>query len=239
MEVEKININHVPEKGIVKVYAAKGLDEKEPRKLENIIGAIQTPLEFLTKRKGLESIDLNKSHIEYDFEKFNIVLICNEDSHYSNTITGKMIATEVLKKLSINTGKRWDCFELADFFRLNRSIFVSLGDAAKLVTLLNNFKAKVDKEIEQNKDNRANYNLLKRQVVESNLPDSFKLSLPIFKGQPKVDIEVEVDIDPQSLDCVLISPQLADILQRNTELIINEQLEQIKELCPELPIIEV
>ena len=239
MEIKEIKIDKLPEDGIIRIFTAKGLDEKEPKKLAAIAGAIQTPLEFLTKRKGFVSIDVETSHLEYDLEAYEIVLICNENSHYSNTITGKMIETEVLKNLNINNGKRWETFELADFIRLNRSIFANVGDAAKLVTVLNNFKAKVDKTLEQSKDNRANYSLQRRQVVESNLPDAFKLQLPIFKGQPKVDIEVEIDIDPQSLECVLISPQLAETVQRNIETILGEQIEKIKEQCPTLPIIEV
>ncbi|PKP11982.1 MAG: hypothetical protein CVU09_00340 [Bacteroidetes bacterium HGW-Bacteroidetes-4] len=239
MQIEKLNIDKLPESGIIKIFTGKGLDEKEPKKLDNIEGAIGTPFEFLSKRKDLESVNLNESHVEFNLEKFNIILILNESSHYSNRVVGRMIETKTLNDLQINTGKRWDCFELADFFRLNRSIFLNATDGPKLVTLLNNFKAKVDKELEQNKDNRANYNLQRRQVVESNLPESFKLRLQLFKGQEPVDINVEVDIDPASLECVLISPELADILQTSVRDIINEQLDKIKELCPELPIIEL
>jgi len=239
MEIKELKVEQLPKDGIIRVFTAKGVDEKEQKKLDNISGAIQTPLEFLEKRKDTGNIEMKNSHVEYDFEKFKIVLIVNENSHYSNQITGKMIETETLKNLSINTGKRWSAFELADYIRLNRTIFRDMAEAAKLVTLLNNFKAKVDKEMEQQKDNRANYNLQKRQVVESNLPDAFTLVLPIFKGQPKVEIEVEVDIDANSLECVLISPQLAEIKQTSIETIIDEQLSKIKELCPELPVIEV
>lgn len=239
MEIKELNIDKIPESGIIKILNGKALSEKEPKKLNDISGSIDAPFEFLTKRKGLESLNIFKSHIEFDLEKYQIVLITNEDCHYSNKITGKMIETGILNNLSINTGKRWECFELADFFRLNRSIFKSTAEAAKLVTTLNNFKAKVDKQMEQTKDSRANYNLQKRQVVESNLPESFIVDLPIFKGRPKVELSIEIDIDPSSLECVLISPQLAEIIQSNIEAIVQKQLDAIKELCPELVVIEV
>ncbi len=239
MEVKELNIKEIPKDGIFKIYHGKAVDERLPKQLANISGAINTPHEFLTKRKGEDSLNLKQSHIEFDYENSIITLICNENSHESFKVIGKMIKTEVLKNLKINTGEKWSCFDLADFFRMNRTIFLDKDQAAKLVTLLNKFEAKVNKEIEQKKDNRANYNLHKRQVVESNLPDSFKLNLEIFKGQVKSIIDVEIDIDPASLDCVLISPELADKEKVLVESEIGSECDRIMELCEELPIIEV
>lgn len=236
MEIKTIN---VPENGIVKIFTAKGLDEKEPKKLLAIQGSINTPLEYLTKRHEHNSIDKKMSHIEFSYERSMILLVVNEDSHYSGDVVGRMIKTEVLKNLKINTGETWSCFELADFFRLNRTIFADKAQCAKLVTELNNFKAKVDKETEVSKGNRGGYDLRKRQVVESNLPEEFKICLPVYKGLGKSTIEVEIDITPSTLDCMLISPELADIEQTVCEETIDGDIEAIKELCPELPVIEI
>lgn len=236
MNIEKIN---VPVHGNVRILTAKGLDEKEPKKLIDISGSINTPLEYLTKRHDEDSVNKKMSHIEFTYEGSMIVLVVNEDSHYSGNVIGLMIKTEVLKKLKINTGETWSCFDLADFFRLNRTVFADKSDCAKLVTQLNHFKATVDKETEMKKDNRANYDLIKRQVVESNLPDSFKICLPVFKGLGKSTIEVEIDITPSTLDCMLISPELADIEQTVCEEAIDKEIDAIMGLCPELPIIEI
>lgn len=236
MEIKTIN---VPENGIVKIFTAKGLDEKEQKRADDIHGAINTPHEYLSKRHKLEGVDKDQTHIEFSYEKAEITLVLNEFDHYSPLIVGSMIKTKLLEQLKINTGESWSCFDLADFFRLNRSIFADKADCAKLVTQLNNFKAKVEKDTELKKDNRANYDLLKRQVVESNLPEAFKICISMFKGLNKATLEVEIDISPATLDCILISPEIADKETDVCEGSIDEELRMIRELCPELPIIEV
>lgn len=65
----------------------------------------------------------------------------------------------------------------------------------KLVTDLQNFKAKVDKEIEQSNNNRGDRRILINQAVEHNLPEAFTLILPIFKGTAKQTIAVEVYVN--------------------------------------------
>ncbi len=108
-----------------------------------------------------------------------------------------------------------------------------------LVTKLQNFEADVTKRTETKMDNRANYDLIRRQEVKSNLPESFVIEIPVFKGLPKKMVTIEVDISPESFNCILISPDLADFIEGIVEETINKELEAIKELCPELPIIEI
>jgi len=236
MEIKTLN---VPESGEVHIFTHAGLPEKEQKKGDDIIGAIGTPLEYLTKRYDDEQILKMSTHVKFSYEDSKIILVLNEYDHYSPEIIGKMIKTEILGKLQINTGHGWSCFDLAAFFRLNRTIFQDKDACAKLVTQLNNFEAKVNKETKIKTDDRANYDIAKRQVVESNIPKSFVLEIPVFKGLPKKIINVEVDISPANLDCILISPDLSDFIEGIVEETINEQLEAIKALCPELPIIEI
>lgn len=236
MEVKTLN---VPESGEVHIYTHQGCDEIYPKKAEDIIGAINTPLEYLIKRHELEGVDKEQTHIKFSYEDSKIILVLNEYDHYSPEIIGKMIKTDVLKNLHINDGTGWTCLDLAAFFRLNRTIFQDKDACAKLVTQLNNFEAKVNKETKIKTDDRANYDVAKRQVVESNIPKDFILEIPVFKGLPKKIIKVEVDISPQSLDCILISPDLADFIEGIVEETINKELDAIKELCPELPVIEI
>ncbi|MCK5614181.1 hypothetical protein KAR91_70605 [Candidatus Pacearchaeota archaeon] len=236
MEIKTIN---VPENGIVKIYTAKGLDEKEQKRADDIIGAINTPLEYLTKRHELEGVDKDQTHIKFSYEDSKIILLLNEFDHYSPVITGKMIRTEVLKNLKINTGEGWTCLELAGFFRLNRNLFQDKNKCMELVTKLQNFEADVTKRTETKVDTRANYDLVRRQEVKSNLPESFVIEIPVFKGLPKKMVTIEVDISPESFNCILISPDLADFIEGIVEETINKELEAIKKLCPELPIIEI
>jgi hypothetical protein len=109
----------------------------------------------------------------------------------------------------------------------------------KLVSDLRSFKAKVDKQIEQTKDDRANYNIKKIQAVESNLPEAFDLVIPIFKGQTSVKVTIEISIDPNTLDCTLISPVVNDIVNELRDKLIDDEIELIKVLTPDIAIIEI
>jgi len=109
----------------------------------------------------------------------------------------------------------------------------------KLVKDLRNFTAKINKELESFKDDRANYALKKSQVVETNLPASFILVVPIFKGQPKESFEVEINIDADNLTCSLVSPVANDFIYDFKDKIIGTEIEKIKSLLPDLVIIEV
>lgn len=236
MEIKTLN---VPESGEVHIYTHQGCDEIYPKKGEDIIGSINTPLEYLTKRHELEDVDKEQTHIKFSYEDSKIILVLNEYDHYSPVITGKMIKKDVLKNLKINTGEGWTCLDLAAFFRLNRNLFQDKEKCMTLITKLQNFEADVKKRTETKCDNRANYDLVRRQEVKSNLPKSFVLEVPVFKGIPKKIIEVEVDISPESFNCILISPDLADFIEGIVEETINKELDAIKDLCPELPIIEI
>jgi hypothetical protein len=108
-----------------------------------------------------------------------------------------------------------------------------------LVKELRTFKAKIDKEVEKVFDDRANFTLKKAQAVDSNIPENFYLVIPIFKGQEKVKIQIEININAESLNCSLVSPEANDYISDQKNQIIDEQIKKIQEIIPELCIIEV
>lgn len=77
-----------------------------------------------------------------------------------------------------------------------------------LVSACKNFTATVNNAIErsikENGDRTDNF----AQVVNSNLPESFTLSIPVFKGGNKENLEVETfaKIDGRNVAFVLMSP---------------------------------
>ena len=108
----------------------------------------------------------------------------------------------------------------------------------KLVTELQNFKAKVDKELESSNNNRGDRRVLVNQVVQSNLPEAFTLIIPLFKGTPKQTIQAEVYINPSDLSCTLVSPEANDLLEEMRDKEIDLVLERIQKVCPHIVIIE-
>ena len=108
----------------------------------------------------------------------------------------------------------------------------------KLVSELQNFRAKVDKEIENSNNNRGDRRMLVNQVVQSNLPEAFNLIIPLFKGTPKSTIQVEVYVNPNDFSCTLVSPEAVEIMQGARDNIIDSVLTEIINLCPGIVIIE-
>lgn len=216
----------------IRTGAALPLTEPVPIRIE---GQIDSPLEFLTKR--LSMLGIMECCLKVDKDEMEIELTIDEKNKYKGIISGWLELDKTFKKFEINTGKAWTTHELADFFKMNRTHFETNQKAMELVAQLKSFKAKVDKQIENIKDDRGNYRILRDQAIESNIPASFKLNIPIFKGFEKYEIEVEININSNDISCTLISPQANDIIEITKDTIIDGQVEKIKELVPALVII--
>lgn len=216
----------------------KALKPKEPVKV-NIIGTIDAPLRWLEKRVGMGCINQYNSHILVDREQMAIMLRSEEDYYYGEQITGCLELSSIFKKFGINSGKYMTNFEMAELFKMNRSYFENKTTAMNLVTQLQNFKAKVDKDIENADNKRGDRRILVNQVVQSNLPEAFNLVLPVFKGQAKQTLAVEVYVEPNNFNCCLMSPEANDLIHDLTDTAIDEVLEGIQKVAPDIVIIEV
>ena len=213
--------------------AAKAI---EPLKVI-INGVIDVPLKWIEKK--MPTMNMIDCHIEINREAGEISLIVNEKSPYCDVISGKLEYHPDFLKFGINSGEQTTSLELAEKIKMWRSCFKDKETAMKLVKNLRNFTAKVNKELEAFKDDRANYALKKSQIVETNLPESFILIVPVFKGQAKETLEVEINIDADKLTCSLISPSVNDYIAEFKDKIIDQQIEAIKLIAPELAITEV
>lgn len=200
----------------------------------NIKGTIDAPARWL-KHKVI--IALN-GHVVVNRENLSIELNLEDKDHFGDTITGKAELHPIFKKFGVNAGSYRTAQELAQLFKMNRSFFENQSTAMSLVTELQNFKAKVAKEIEKSDDNRANKTDLTSQIVNSNLPEKFNLNIPIFKGEAKQLFEVEIYINSSDLTCTLVSPQANDMTESFRDEIIDRVLAAIIELHPTLTIIE-
>lgn len=214
----------------------EALEQHDPVRVE-IKGVIESPLKWLEKRKDI--IDLTKCHIIVSRDDMGIDLYINERDAFQDCIRGALILSEEFKRFGINQGKYITGMELSDLIRMNRTCFESKDKAMALVTIMRNFKAKVLNEIENSDDKKGNVSQVRRQTVEGNQPPSFDLCIPIFKGQPKQKFTVEIDIDPDTLQATLVSPDAQDLIVESRDKLINDVLTQIAHLCPEIPIIEV
>ena len=246
MQNEKLQINFAP--GMAKAelvlregVAPKQLDPKAPVKtlLNGVIGAV---VEYLTKRINTGQFAQKDCHILVNRENIDITLIINEADEYKRgEIVGKLGYNPKFVEFGINGGKVWTPTELGMFIKMNRAFFADRAENMKLVSCLMNFTAdvnnKIDRAVKENGNRTDNF----AQVVNSNLPESFTIQMPIFKGMQPETIEVETfaQVNGREVAFVLLSPGAQAMLEDLRDKVIDEQLKQIREIAPEIAIIEV
>jgi hypothetical protein len=226
---------------IKEVTSLNELDIKAPLKL-NIDGVIGSVTEFLSKRNDqADQINQKRCHILVNRENISIKLIFNENDEYlTGSIKGVLEEHPSFKKFGINSSKVWTPTELGLFFKMNRAFFPSKEENMKLVTELMNFTAKVnnsiDRSVKENGDRTDNFS----QVVNSNLPASFTLTIPIFKGTQAETLEIETfaQVSGRDVSFVLLSPSANQTIEDIRDKVIDEQLSNIREICPDIAIIE-
>lgn len=209
----------------------------------NLDGILSAPCEFLRKRYDqTDQINQKRCVIIVDREKMSIRLITNEDDPYNQGIVnGKLEIHPKFKEFGINTGKEWSPAALGLFMKMNRAFFKSKEDNMKLVTELMNFKAKVDASIERSVKEKGDRTDNFSQVVNSNLPERFTLLIPVIKGRPAEEIEIETfaQVDGREVSFVLISPAAQEILELTRNVAIDRELDTVKLITPDIAIIEV
>ena len=169
--------------------APKQLDILAPLKIE-IHGAIDAPFRWLEKR--VEDIDVHKAYVIVNRDDLSITLVVNEDDPYRcATIQGSLQYSKIFNQLGINSGKAWQPERLGQFLKLNRTYFVDREENMAVVNALKSFDAKVQQTIQRESKENGNRNFTMRQAVDSNIPESFTMRIPIFSGGPAVEIEVE------------------------------------------------
>ncbi len=245
MENERMIINCAP--GTNEVIIREGdapiaLDPKAPVKT-NLSGTIGTVAEYLSKRINAEQFLQKDCHILADRENVNITLVINESDEYKRgTIKGALAFNPSFTRFGINDSKKaWQPAELGLFFKMNRAFFANLDENRKLVTTLMNFTADVNVKMERSFKENGNRMDNFAQVVNSNLPEKFTLKIAIFKGMPAESLEVETfaNVDGRDVSFFLLSPGAMQTLEDLRNKVIDEQLAKIKEIAPEIAIIEI
>lgn len=233
--IEKLTEMNIEDGKDIVIRFGDALPLKEPKHV-SINGTIDAPARWVEKRK--DDIVSADAHILVDRDHMTITLNTDENNFYSDQIVGTLTLSTEMQEFGINTGEYMSCFDMADRIKQLRTYFETQQDAMKLVTELRNFKAKIDKELELSDDKRGNQKIMRAQTVESNLPKSFNVNMPIFKGTEKRTFEVEVEINPNDLSCTLVSPDAHDIVVQERDNQMDAVLVRIAEAAPNIVIIE-
>lgn len=233
-----------PSELIIREGDAPDLLPINPPVAHNITGTILAPAEFIRKRliKDLDQIDVHTCHILVNRQEVSITLVTNENDPYTKgTITGKLLLHPKFMDFGINTKKNWDPNELGQYFKMNRAFFPDKQANMKLVTDLLNFVADVNSKVEKQKSEKGDFKDNYSGVVMSNIPGTFQLKIPIFKGLPAETIEVEfyASVNGREVSLQLFSPGANQLLEDIRDKVIDEQVEELRRIAPEIVIIEV
>lgn len=214
------------------------LDPKEPERVV-ISGTIDTPFRWLEKR--IELINQKASNIIVNRDVMGIALTVDETNYYQSDIRGELKTSKEMMKFGINTEKKWEPIKLSKFLKMHRAFFTDKSQNMMLVSTLKNFKAKVNQDIERSKEENGSKVDNYSQVVDSNLPKSFKLNIPLFKGFVNEEIEVEIyaDVDGRDVSLSLVSAGANEAIEEYKNKVIDEQLDAIRQIAPDIVIIEV
>lgn len=99
----------------------------------------------------------------------------------------------------------------------------------------------MERELGQEYENPIQREAFLKDNCDAYLPESFKVEMPIFKGMQPETIEVETfaQVDGREVSFILLSPGAQATLEDLRNKVVDEQLEQIKEIAPEIAIIEI
>ena len=219
----EFNITVTGEQKTLEIRQGSALPLHELKNIE-LRGSINAPGDFLDVRRN--QFQIESTHVIVNKDYGTITLNSNDQEEVGRiSVTGELTSHPDFLRLGINDPESSRTTGgLASFIKMNRSFFETKSTAMNLVSLLRNFKASVNKQLEERSDDRGNYALLKEQIVESNIPEAFTVKLPLFIGEPPVSIMVEIVIDPEDFSCALISPEAADMIRERKEKIMNEQI---------------
>jgi hypothetical protein len=210
-----------------------------PKKIK-IDGDIKTVSSFIEKRKlvgfdgvmqngdaGLQTINSDRVLVTVDKEKLSILLQLDPENEYGTEVTAKLSFTPELEQFFINKNKLFNREELIKLIRFNKIWFADPEAHDKLLKAYQSFTATVNANIGKTSDTRGNIDNTYKKTVETNVPDSFVLNIPIFKGMDKRLFRVEIAIDSTdaSTKFWFESVELNDIIQIESQAILEKELE--------------
>lgn len=218
----------------ITIREGQALPPVAPKKIV-INGDIKTVTSFVKKRSdkeqlttsGYQWINPDRAIVEVDKEKMQIVLKVDPEDEYGPVVTANLSTAPELEQFCINNNKLFNREELIKLIRFNKIWFADPEAHDKLLKAYQAFTATVNANIGKTSDTRGNVDNSYKKTVETNVPDSFVLNIPIFKGMDKRRFRVEIAIDSTdaSTKFWFESVELNDIIQVESETILKKELE--------------
>jgi hypothetical protein len=226
----KINVHMVPGTNEVIIREGKAPEFKYPEKI-NVSGVLFSPADYMENKLGFKLLNPSECHLIIDIKLGELVFHVNaKDPHSADVLTGKLKRASVLSLFGINEEKFYADKELAKFFRKAEYYFSDSVVHKKVVDELMKFKAKIDVQLENMKDNRGNVKQLYERVVESNIPEKFVMKAPLFEGYEPIEFTVLIgaEADTTGVQFFLESPELFKLEEEEKRRLIGIEVERFK-----------
>lgn len=207
--------------------AQKFLDPVDPieKGILDLTGHVGTIYNFLSRRNHLFKPD--ECHIRVEANAMHFKgNECDDHNEYATIIRSKITETGKFQNLAVNSDKSFEALELAGYLRRRKNMFINPEQFDKVFTALSSFKAEIKRQVETANDKTGNYVNSIQQTVTHNMPRKFDLKVQIFEQTYPVQIEIEVDVNPNDLSCSLMSFDLDEKYETLRESLFEGELDQ-------------
>jgi hypothetical protein len=234
-----LSLPNIDPSGVITIREGQAAPIELPD-MDVIEGDINTISAFVKKRYpcpstqsslGLQFIDKDRVIVTVDREKFEITVEIDPEHPRGSVVKGKLSLAPELIQFNINGSKSFTREELVKLIKFNKMWFASRDQAETLLESYMAFRAEVNANISKTNDTRGNVENNYKKTVKTGVPDSFVLNIPVFKGQDKRQFRVEIEIEATdaSVRFWLVSVELHDLIQIESEQILQKQLECCKD----------
>lgn len=205
----------------ITIRTGNALPLKEPNKVE-IYGDIRSVGAFIKGRSGAlaghstQELDKTKVVVYTDYKAMTIELYPDPENPYGAKITGKLEMSDELKTFCINRDKMWKKDEFVKLLKFSRMYFSSPDAHGKLLSAYQSFTADTTGHITDTKDTRGNKDVAFKKTVNTGIPSSFILDIPIFKGEGKKKFSVDICLDVSESSAIfwLESVELHEMMEK-------------------------
>ena len=225
---DKIQINLDKNQGEVIIRHGEAGPPVVPRRVD-ISGRVTAQGVYGLERK--EQIDPSSCNVIIDRDDMSIKLVIEEKKEDSTIIRGQLTHDKFFASFNINADHQWSLTSLANHLKMHKYYFSDKDAGAKVISELKQFKGKIATTMEEASDDRGAMKSLLEKQLDSNVPMSFDLNMPIFKGQNKHSFKVEIAIELRdaAVAVSLVSPEVSEIIQDVSDKILDGELKNFSD----------
>jgi hypothetical protein len=176
-------------------------------------GNIDAPGVFYKARREWVDSIAGKSYVKIEQNKsdsapLKVILVCGETDQTKIEISGTLTFDKYYKEFGINNpNKKYTVQSLLKQLKNSRAFFLAPEVHAGMVNALKNFEARTTIEFQNTNDFKGQTAFKKIENCKTSIDYVFDLYMPIYTGQPKTRMTVEIEFEPDngSIVCWLVS----------------------------------